>query len=97
MSDLFNTVDLLLPHKLQTSAEIGNGAVFICTGFSFALMWGKNTIYVFDPHSCDREGAHVPNGQAVLLEFRTLNVLNSCVMKYYEKDFLNKHVLQYDI
>ena len=93
---MFNTVDLFLHNKLLTSAEIGNGAVFTCPFFSFALIWGENTIYVVDVMLCS-EGVHVPNGQAVLLEFRTLNVLNSYVMKYYEKYFLNKHVLQYDI
>ena len=87
---------LLLNHKLLTSAEIGNGAVFTCTGFSFTLIWRKNTIYVFDAHCRDSEGTDVPNGPAVLLEFKTLNALNSYLMKYYEKYFLNKQVFQFD-
>ena len=29
----------------------------------FCLIQGKTFIYVFDSHSCDSKGAHVPNGQ----------------------------------
>ena len=61
---MLNTVDLFFHHELLTSAEIGNGAVFTCAGFGFVLIWGKTTIYVFKPHSCDIEGNYVPNGQA---------------------------------
>ena len=70
---------------------------FLHVLFSVLLLYGVKIQFMLLTSCCDSEGVHVPNGQAVLLEFRTLNVLNSYVMKYYEKYFLNKHVLQYDI
>ena len=72
---IFNNNDLFAHQKdLLSSYDIGNGAIFTCAGLSFALIWYKT--YVFDSHSRDRNGHHISNGQSVLLEFRSVKVLN---------------------
>ena len=50
-SDLINNIDLFIHPKHLNPDEIGNGATFTCAGFSFALIWTKKTIFVFDSHS----------------------------------------------
>lgn len=47
----------------MTSESSGNGAIFTCAEFSFPLMWNKNSVFLFDSHSRDRNGSHVPNVQ----------------------------------
>ena len=60
-----NTVDWILHHKHLSSNKISCGGICTCTGISFILIQRKNFIYVFDSHSCDSKGVHVPNGQRV--------------------------------
>ena len=95
---MFNAIDLFLYHKQMTSESLGNGAVFTCAGFSFALLWNKNSVFVFDSHNRDRNGCHVSNGQSVLLELRSVDILNSFIIKYFwEVINSNSMSLQYDI
>ena len=96
-SDLFNNIDLLIHHKRLTPNEIGNGAIFTCAGFSFALIWTKKFIFVFDSHSRNSQGVHTPNGQSVLLEFRSIKAFNLFIMTYFEKNYDGTSTLQYDI
>ena len=86
-----------LSNKGLSSLETGNRAIFTCPRFSFALIWGKSPIYVFEPHSCDSKDAYFPNGHAILLEFKSLKVLNAYVINHYEKNFVNMLALQYNI
>ena len=46
----------------MTSESLRNGEIFVCAGFIFALILNKK-VFVFDSHSQDRNGCHVPNGQ----------------------------------
>lgn len=41
---MLNTSDFVM--NIISSERFGNGAVFTCTGFIFALTWGKRSIYV---------------------------------------------------
>ena len=61
-SDILNAINLFLYHKQMTSESLRNGETFACAGFIFTLIWNKK-VFVFDSHSQDRNGCHVPNGQ----------------------------------
>ena len=53
---IFNN-DLFAHQKdFLSSDDIGNGTIFTCAGLSFALIWHKTSIFVFDSHSRDRNG-----------------------------------------
>ena len=97
-SDIFNAIDLFLYHKQITSEVLGNGAIFTCAGFSFALIWNKNSVFVFGSHSRDRNGCRVPNGQSVLLGLRSVDILNFFIIKYSLEVINSSSMsLQYDI
>ena len=97
-SDIFNAIDLFLYHKQITSEVLGNGVIFTCAGFSFALIWNKNSVFVFGSHGRDRNGCHVPNGQSVLLELSLVDILNSFIIKYSLEVINSSSMsLQYDI
>ena len=65
-SGIFNN-DLFAHQKdFLSSDDIGNGAVFTCAGLSFALIWHKTSVFVFDSYSHDRNGHHISNGESVL-------------------------------
>ena len=95
-SDLFNSVDLFFHYKCLSSDEIGNGAIFTCAGTSIALIWNKNSAFVFDCHSRDSKGCHISDGKSVCLEFRSVEAFNSFIIKYFEYA-MNTRFLQYDI
>ena len=84
-------VDLFLYHK-QMTESLGNGAIFICAVFSFALIMNKNSEFVFDSHSRDRNDCHVPNGQLGLLELRLVSILNYFIIEYYW-EIINKNLM----
>ena len=76
-SGIFNNNDLFTHQKtLLSSDDIGNGTIFTCSGLSFALNRHKTSVFVFDSHSRDRNGHHISICQSVLLEFRSVKVLN---------------------
>ena len=55
-SSIFNN-DLFANRKdCLSSDDIGNDAIFTCAGLSFALVWHKTSVFVFDSHSHDRNG-----------------------------------------
>ena len=55
-SNRFSNFDLFIDHKELSSTEVGNGAIFTCSGMNFA-------------HSRSSEGFHDPNGLSFLLVF----------------------------
>ena len=94
-SNRFSKPDLFIDHKELSSTKAGNGAIFTCAGISFALIWGKKSVFSVGSHSLNSEGCHNPNGQSVLLEFSSFTFLNSFILKYFEELFDNS--LPYDI
>lgn len=58
----------------MTSSEIGNGAIFNCAGFSFAITWNKKSIFIFDSHNSSRDGLNISNVQASLVELRSIKI-----------------------
>ena len=98
-------MDLFTNHKHLASNEIGNGAIFNCSGFSFAITWSKNSIFKFDPHNSSRNGLNILNVQASLLEFCSIKILLSwnliinknLIKKYLQNNRYSASTLQHDI
>ena len=58
---------------------------------------GEKSVFVFNRHSCNDEGCHVQNGQAVLLEFGSVIACNGFFMQLSKITFKNNAVNQYSI
>ena len=94
----FNDNDLFAHQKdFLSSDDIGNGTIFTCAGVSFAVIWHKTSVFVFDSYSHDRNGHHISNGESVLLEFSSVKVLNLFIINYFEKNSANAISSQYDV
>ena len=76
--------DFFTNHRNYTESERGNGAIFTCAGFSIAIMWWNNSVFVFDSHGRNTYGYDDPNGKAILLEFCLVSSLNGYIKSFYE-------------
>ena len=72
--------------KGHLNRDIGNGLIFTTAGYSFSLIWNKNSVYLFDSHSRDRNGYFTEQGTSVALSFKTL----TDVEKYIHQDRISK-------
>ena len=43
--------DFFANFRNYTESERSNGAIFTCAGFSIAIIWWNNSVFVFDSHS----------------------------------------------
>ena len=66
-------------------------------GFSFSIIWSKNSVFLFDSHSRDENGGFVSNGCSVLLSFRYLNDVQYYIHAVYSKQLPNFPEIQYEI
>ena len=89
LSDIFNH------HKDLTSSEIGDGAIFYFARYSFAFIWNKKPIFLFDIHGCIIKGQHVWNEEAFLSDFCSIAAVNQCFVKFFKGK--SKSTLQYEI
>ena len=78
--------DFFANYRNYTESERGNGAIFTRAGFSIAIIWWNNSIFVFDSHSRNADGYHDPNGKAILLEFCLVSSLNSYIKSFFENN-----------
>lgn len=76
-SDVLNKNDLFVHHRCLIPDEIGNGAICTCAGFSFALIWTKKFMFVFDSHSLISQGSS-----------RSIKALDLFMMKYCEQIYI---------
>ena len=82
--------------RSYTESERGNGAIFTCAGFSIAIIWWNNSLFVSDSHRRNADGYHDPNGKAILLEFRLVSSLNSYIKSFFENSTSISLETQYD-
>ena len=88
--------DFFAYFRNYTESERGNGANFACAGFSIAIIWWNNSLFVFDSHSRNADGYHDSNGKAILLEFRLVSSLNSYIKSFFENSTSISLETQYD-
>ena len=62
--------------------------------YSFAFIWNKKSIFLFDGHGCIIEGQHVSNEKAFLSEFCSIATVNQFFVKFFKGK--SKSTLQYD-
>ena len=97
-SDIFKNNDLFARQKdFLSSDNTGNNAIFTWLGLRFAFTWHKTSVFVFDSHSRDRNNHRISNGQSVLLEFRSVKVLNLFILNYFGKRSAHAITSQYDV
>ena len=90
-----------LKEIIESSLNIGSGALLIIGGYIFGLLWGKNCVYLFDSHSKDYDGDISQNGSAFLMKFKTLDDLEDYIKLIYyssqHQETLNSSVLDVQI
>ena len=86
--------DLFENHKINCDS---NGLIFTTGGFSFSLIWSKNSIFLFDSHSRDETGAFVSTGSSVILSFKNLIDVQHYIKAEYSKQLANFDEMQYDL
>ena len=87
--------DLFENHKIN--CDFSNGLIFTTGGFSFSLIWSKNSIFLFDSHSRDQTGAFVSTGSSVVLSFKHLIDVEHYIKAEYSKQLANFNEMQYDL
>ena len=89
--------DFFANYRNYTESERGNGAIFTRAGFSIAIIWWNNSIFVFDSHSRNADGYHDPNGKAILLGFCFVSSLNSYIKYFFENSTSISLETHYDL
>ena len=82
---VMNTTDQLnfLKISFQTKTNTGTGAIFFINGYTFALIWHKLGIFIFDSHIRNEEGFITSDGSSVLLKFKTLDNVQNYIEEVY--------------
>ena len=76
---------------------ICNGLIFTTGGYCFSLIWGKQNVYLFDPHSRDKNGLFIPNGSSILITFKSLTDVEKYIRTEYSKHILNFSNTHFDL
>ena len=74
---------LSIAEIVSSAQEIGTGALLIVNNYILGLIWGNDSIYLFDSHSKDQYGNISSSGTAVLLKFDTLFSLENYIKSVY--------------
>ena len=69
-------------------SKLGVGALLTVNNYILGLMWGNDSIYIFDSHSKDENGNLSSSGTAVLLKYNTLYSLENYIRSIYYNTFL---------
>ena len=68
--------------------QIWTDALIIVTNYILSLIWGIDSIYLFDSQSKDENGNLSSSGKAVLLKFDTLRTLVNDIKSVYDTAYL---------
>ena len=74
---------LSIAEIVNIAQQIGAGAPFIVNNYILGLIWGNDSIYLFDSHSKDQYGNISSSGTAVLQKFDTLFSLENYIKSVY--------------
>ena len=64
---------LSITEIVNSVQQIGAGAVLIVNNYILGLIWGNDSIHLFDSHSKDENGNLSSSSTAVLLKFDTFH------------------------
>ena len=78
---LSQDISLIFFVKLFQNNEIGDGMLFMTSGFTTGILWTKRNYFLFDPHCRDENGAISTDnsGTCVLLKFSSLQQLEKYI------------------
>ena len=54
-----------------------NEAIFTCSGFSVAIIWSQNSVFLFDFHGQNADNFHESNEHVILSKFGSIISLNN--------------------
>ena len=75
----------------------GNGLLLMTGGFTIALIWSKNFVFLFDSHSRDTNGAFVIDGYSIALSFKSLFDIQNYIVSEYSKHISNFSETQFEL
>ena len=81
----------------HSKTENGNGLIFTTSGYSFALIWNKTSVFLFDSHSRDKNGSFISDGTAVVLSFSSLQNVELYIRTEYSKQITNFNECQFEL
>ena len=74
---------LSIAEIVNSVQHVGTGALLIINNYILGLIWGNDSIYLFDSHSKDEHDNLSSSGTAVLLKFDTLYSLENYIRSVY--------------
>ena len=80
---VFNAYLISISEIVSSCTSKGNGALLFISGYTLAILWGRDCFFIFDSHSRDSSGRKVVNGTAVLLKFLSLHHLDDYIKRTY--------------
>ena len=93
-SGLLRQFNIFVDHL---NTDVGNGVIFTTGGYSFSLIWTKNSVFLFDSHSRDLNGSFTEQGTAVALSFKTLSDVKKYIKTEYSKNIVNFDHTQFEL
>ena len=72
---------------VSSAQQIGTGALLIVNNYILGLIWGTDSIYLFDSHCKDEYGNLPSSGTEVLLNFESLNSLENYIKSVYYNSY----------
>ena len=76
---VFNAYLISISEIVSSCSSKGNGALLFISGYTLAILWGRDCFFIFDSHGRDSSGRKVVNGTAVLLKFLSLHNLDDYI------------------
>ena len=61
---------------------IGNGLIYTTR---FSLIWAKQNVFLFDPHSGSKDGLFIACGSSILHAFKSLSDVENYIKSEYAK------------
>ena len=77
-----NTFDML-ETSFKISTNSGSGLIFFISGYAFAVIWSKSGYFLCDSHSRNKSGHIVPDGNSILLKFKSLCDVQNYIVDVY--------------
>ena len=78
---------LSITEIVSSAQQIGTGALLIVNNYILGLIWGTDSIYLFDSHCKDEYGNLPSSSTEVLLNFESLNSLENYIKSVYYNSY----------
>ena len=76
---------------------IGNCLIFTTHGYCFSLILANKNVYLFDPHSINKDGSFMASGSSTRFAFQSLSNVENYIKTEYVKHIQNFNETQFDL